>query len=64
MREIVIPFVHLVTTLFLLLGPGGVRSVVAESVLARHQLLIDKRSRQWSPNLRISDRLVAGGVPC
>src|SRR5713101_10014494 len=60
MREIVILFVHLIATLFRLIGPGGVRSVVAESVLVKHQLLIDNRSRQRSPNLRVSDRLIAG----
>src|SRR6266480_1085171 len=42
------------------LGPGGIRSVVAESVLVKQQLLILNRSRQRSPNLRTSDRLVAG----
>src|SRR5260370_14302729 len=60
MRELVLLFVHLIATLARLLGPGGVRSVVAESVLVKHQLLIDNRSRQRSPNLRISDRLIAG----
>lgn len=44
----------------LLLGPGGLRSVVAESVLVKQQLLILNRSRQRSPNLRTSARLVAG----
>src|SRR5437660_875161 len=39
---------------------GGIRSVVAESVLVKQQLLILNRSRQRSPNLRVSDRLVAG----
>jgi putative transposase len=34
--------------------------VVAESVLVRHQLLILNRSRKRSPNLRPSDRIVAG----
>src|ERR1035437_4392547 len=47
-------------TLARLLGPRGIRSVVAESVLVRQQLLILNRSRQRSPNLRTSDRLVAG----
>jgi len=42
-----------------LLGPGGIRSVVAESVLVKQQLLILNRSRQRSPNLCASDRLVA-----
>jgi hypothetical protein len=43
-----------------LLGPGGIRSVVAESVLIKQELLILNRSRQRAPNLRSSDRLVAG----
>ena len=60
MRDLVILFVHLIATLARLLGPGGIRSVVAESVLIKQQLLILNRSRQRSPNLRSSDRLVAG----
>jgi hypothetical protein len=60
MRDLVILFVHAIAILARLLGPGGIRSVVAESVLARHQLLILNRSRQRSPHPRASDRLVAG----
>src|SRR4030095_10639598 len=60
MRDLVILFVHIIATLVRLLGPGGIRSVVAESVLIKQQLLILNRSRQRSPNLRSSDRLVAG----
>jgi putative transposase len=44
-----------------LAGPGGARSVVAESVLVKHQLLILNRSRKRSPNLRLADRIFAGG---
>src|SRR5947207_9294509 len=40
--------------------PGGLRSVVAESVLMRHQVLILNRGRKRSPNLRASDRIIAG----
>jgi hypothetical protein len=43
-----------------LLGPGGLRSVVAESVLDKQQLMILNRSRQRSLNLCFSDRLVIG----
>ncbi len=53
-------FLHLVATVARLAGPGGARSVVAESVLVKHQLLILNRSRKRSPNLRIADRMVAG----
>src|SRR5262249_35454460 len=47
-------------TLFRLARPGGLRAVVAESVLAKHQLLTVNRSRRRSPNLCIQDRLIAG----
>jgi transposase InsO family protein len=40
--------------------PGGVRAVVAESVLAKHQLLILNCSRRRAPNLRVLDRPIAG----
>jgi hypothetical protein len=60
MRNLVILFVHVIATLVRLLSPGGIRSMVAESVLVKEQLLILNRSRQRSPNLRTSDRLVAG----
>ena len=60
MRDLVILFVHIIATLARLLGPGGIRSVVAESVLIKQQLLILNRSRHRSPSLRSSDRLVAG----
>src|SRR2546422_3874917 len=53
-------FLHLLGTVARLAGPGGARSVVAESVLVKHQLLILNRSRKRSPNLRPSDRVVAG----
>jgi hypothetical protein len=60
MRDLVILLVHVITTILRLLRPGGVRAVVAESVLAKHQLLILNRSRQRAPNLRTLDRLIAG----
>src|SRR5437870_6020447 len=60
MRELVILFLHAIATLARLWDPGGIRSVVAESVLVKQQLLILNRSRQRSPNLRVSDRIVAG----
>jgi hypothetical protein len=53
-------FLHLLATVARLAGPGGRRSVVAESVLVKHQLLILNRSQKRAPNLRFSDRLVAG----
>src|SRR5437899_1445689 len=60
MRNLVVLFIHLIATLARLLGPGGVRSLIAESLLLKHQLLIVNRSRQRSPNLPSSDRILAG----
>ena len=60
MRDLAVLFIHLLVTVARLAGPGGARSVVAESVLVKHQLVILNRSRKRSPNLRTSDRVVAG----
>jgi putative transposase len=60
MRDLVILFIHFIATLARLLGPGGIRSVVAESVLVKHQLVILNRSRKRAPHLGVSDRIVAG----
>ncbi len=60
MRDLILLFVHVLATSIRLARPGGVRSVLAESVLLKHQLLILNRSRRRAPNLRASDRLIAG----
>jgi putative transposase len=60
MRNLAVLFIHFIAVLARLLGPGGVRSLVAESLLLKHQLLIMNRSRQRSPNLCASDRILAG----
>ena len=60
MRDLAVLFLHLLTTVARLTGPGGARALVAESVLVKHQLLILNRSRKHAPNLRLADRLVAG----
>ena len=46
MRDVIVLLIHLVTTVFRLAGPGGLGSVVAESVLIRHQLLSVTRARR------------------
>jgi hypothetical protein len=43
-RDLAVLFLHLLATAARLAGPGGARSVVAESVLVKHQLLILNRS--------------------
>src|SRR5208282_6717047 len=60
MRHLVVLFIHLIAVLTQLFQPGGVRSLVAESLLLKHQLLIVNRSRQRAPHLRASDRILAG----
>jgi transposase InsO family protein len=60
MRHLFLLFVHALVTVARLLGPGGIRSVVAEYVLLKHQMLILNRSHKRAPNLRASDRFIAG----
>lgn len=60
MRDLVILLVHFAATVAKVLLPGGARSVVAESVLLKHQLLILARSRTRASNLRPIDRIIAG----
>ena len=59
MRDFVILSIHLIMTTAHLLGPGCRRSIVAESLLVTHQLLILNRSRERAPNLRPMDRVIA-----
>jgi hypothetical protein len=51
---------HLLVTLARLARRGGVRSVVAESLAVKHQLLIMKRSQRRAPNLTSWERLLLG----
>ena len=60
MRDLAILFIHLVTTVAKLMGPGGGRAIVAESLLVKHQLNILNRGRERAPNLDPMDRVIAG----
>jgi transposase InsO family protein len=60
MRDFLVLFVHLIVTVARLARPGGLRSVVAESALVQHQLLVINRGRKRAPNLRAADRIIAG----
>jgi transposase InsO family protein len=57
-RDLLILAIHLVVTLVKLLRPGGVRTVAAESLLLKHQLLFSNRSRHRAPNLTTLDRVL------
>jgi hypothetical protein len=60
MRHLLILIIHLITTVFRLVRPGGLRAAVAESLDAKHQELILDRSRRRAPNLYVLDRLITG----
>ena len=60
MKESFILIAHLVTTLVRLVQPGGVRSVVAQSLALKHQLLVLQRRRKRAPRLTAWDRLFFG----
>jgi hypothetical protein len=46
MKDLLLMLAHLSTTLAKLLGPGGAKAIVADSLLMKQQLLIINRSRQ------------------
>ena len=60
MRDVILLFVHLIVSVVRLARPGGLRSVVAESVLVKHQLLILNRGRNRAPHLSAGERIIAG----
>ncbi len=60
MRDLLLLVVHLFVTLPRLARPGGARSVVAESLLLKHQLIISGRSRRRAPPLTTVDRFLLG----
>src|SRR5450631_3911191 len=51
---------HLLSTLVRVALPGGVRAVIVESLLLKHQLLVLSRSRKRAPRLTPWDRLLFG----
>jgi hypothetical protein len=60
MKDLLILLAHLLTTIAKLLGPSGARTVVADSLLMKQQLLIINRSRKRAPNLSALDRFLLG----
>ena len=60
MKDLLVLLVHLLTTVAKLLGPGGARAIVADSLLMKQQLLVINRSRRRAPNLSALDRFLLG----
>jgi len=48
------------TTICHLIKPGGARTMIAENLLLRRQLIIHSRSRCRAPNLTTGDRVLLG----
>lgn len=60
MKDLLVLLVHLLTTLAKLLGPGGTRAVVADSLLMKQQLLVLSGSRRRGLHLSVLDRFLLG----
>ena len=60
MKDLIILLIHLLATIAKLLGPGGAKAVVADSLLMKQQLLVINRSRKRAPNLSVIDRFLLG----
>ena len=60
MRDVIYLLFHLLTTLAKLIQPGGSRTVIAENLLLKQQLIIHSRARERAPNLSIQDRTLLG----
>jgi hypothetical protein len=60
LKRLLVLLVHLLTTVAKLLGPGGARAVVADSLLMKQQLLVINRSRRRVPNFSTLDRILFG----
>jgi putative transposase len=60
MKSTILHFVHLLVLIVKAVRPGGVKAIIAENVLLRHQLALLSRSRRKAPNLQTRDRLLFG----
>jgi transposase InsO family protein len=60
MNSVILLALHLLSALAKLIRPGGYRTVIAENLLLKQQLLIHSRARHRSPNLNIQDRTILG----
>ena len=60
MTAVLVTVFHLVVTAAKLCGPGGVRSVIAENLLLKQQLIVLRRPRQRAPNLTSTERVLCG----
>jgi hypothetical protein len=64
MRIVFILMAHLLSRLIHLMGTGGAKAVLAESLLLKHQLLVLKRKRLRAPRLTPGEGLLLGLGAC
>ena len=60
MKDVIVLLFQLLSTIAKLVQPRGSRSVIAENLLLKQQLIIHSRSRQRAPNLMTRDRALLG----
>ena len=60
MKNLLLALLHLAVLTAKLCGPGGVRAVIAESLVLKQQLIVLRRARCRAPNLTLTDRLLCG----
>jgi len=56
MKDVIYLLLHLLTTIVKLLRPGGSKTIIAENLLLKQQLMIHSRVRERAPNLSAKDR--------
>jgi len=60
MKDVLLALLHLAVMTAKLCGAGGVRTVIAENLILKQQLIVLRRARKRALNLRLSDRLLCG----
>ena len=60
MKTICLLAMHFITLIFKLLKPGGLKTVAAENLAIRQQLIIANKDRQRSPPLTTLERFLFG----
>jgi putative transposase len=60
MKDVIYLLFHVLTTIAKLLRPSGSKTIIAENLLLKQQLIIHSRARQRAPNLSAKDRALLG----
>ncbi len=57
MLKFILPILHIIRAIIMLTKPGGTKSLIAENLMLRKQLIQLSRKQKRSPNLSFFDRL-------